>query len=443
MQSPSTRPLPRLTLTVLSILLLPGGCNKEDTSRDSPVAERDETEAPAAHGEGDAAPPTSPAENPSSGDDESALTLEPRAIGPITARTQARIRALSELLPEHRVERGKASYEGSLYTVLDVYQGDELLMRIEPADRGKRIETASIVSDSIKTPQGLGVGTAFEAIEASAGPLECHQGEENYAESLLCTGPAETITWVFPVGTALLGGATRPAKAWAKKLKGKKAREIWWRAGLIDPTAATRTFEVAVAGLRRVAGEIEVYNLGLSQRPDMSEKVTIIPRCGSDKRSTHPVACTEPGPLVVPIAAEKKNPLSEDLAREYPGREFWWDVTLEKITRSDYLAYKPTSSEGKLRDEYRGSVAVVYPAQPNVRALDPAALPEAALPRSASARTVKFALDLDGDDHPDWVQRSFCCKTPTEPPSACDYTCTETFSRSHDGWKLIDSSKPL
>jgi hypothetical protein len=93
-------------------------------------------------------------------------------------------------------------------------------------------------------------------------------------------------------------------------------------------------------------------------------------------------------------------------------------------------------------DDTPFDVIVVYPAQTQARLLAPAAIAKG-LPRErgCSKRTLRAAVDLDGDSRADVAMFEFCCDKPTSPrtKSPCENTCQATYLRRNtQPWRLVE-----
>ena len=113
-----------------------------------------------------------------------------------------------------------------------------------------------------------------------------------------------------------------------------------------------------------------------------------------------------------------------------------WLVRLEDAKATPLAKLQPS---GDRRPEAPSDAAVLWPApEGQVRLLPVTAH---GLPPEVSPETVKTALDLDGDAHPDVLLVEFCCgqrKTRRD----CEYFCGETWQRVGKRWVRCRSWQP-
>ncbi|PLX13448.1 MAG: hypothetical protein C0598_03460 [Marinilabiliales bacterium] len=121
--------------------------------------------------------------------------------------------------------------------------------------------------------------------------------------------------------------------------------------------------------------------------------------------------------------------------------DIWYEVKLESIPEK-YTEYRTIKSPPELRQEYPSEVIVVYPAVRNCSLLYDIQFEAKDLPENISNDIIKGALDFDGDNLPDAIICSFCCKT-RKPTGNCDYICSETYIKLDNKWTMVDSSQPM
>lgn len=130
-----------------------------------------------------------------------------------------------------------------------------------------------------------------------------------------------------------------------------------------------------------------------------------------------------------------ENPCSESLPKQ-------WEIEFEPLTQAAYVD-AVRAVPGRIEGSYSPfQVAVLYPAQPQARALNPGLLEATELPAGTHLQNVIMALDLNGDQQPDLIATEYCCDRPKAGRVHCDLTCGKTFLRTTGQWKQIDASKP-
>jgi len=105
-------------------------------------------------------------------------------------------------------------------------------------------------------------------------------------------------------------------------------------------------------------------------------------------------------------------------------------------------AFFSARPDPRRRDDTPFDVIVVYPAQTQARLLAPAAsatdLPRE---RGCSRRTLRAAVDLDGDGRADVTLFEFCCDNPASPRTTwpCENTCQSTYLRRNtQPWRVVE-----
>ena len=169
--------------------------------------------------------------------------------------------------------------------------------------------------------------------------------------------------------------------------------------------------------------QITITNIfGFKKRPVVGEKVTVI-TVGSDISSFD---------LRI-IKAQKKNAAcNERLPPE-------WEVELEPLKQKSFFEVAPPSDRN---GEYPFDVVILYPAVKTAQQVRRAQLELKTLPSGVVLDTVKAAIDLNDDRKPDVVVMEYCCEQETKPAKECDYTCSKTFKKVTNAWKLVDTSAP-
>ncbi|MBI1765524.1 MAG: hypothetical protein HYR56_29260 [Acidobacteria bacterium] len=130
-----------------------------------------------------------------------------------------------------------------------------------------------------------------------------------------------------------------------------------------------------------------------------------------------------------------ENPCSESLPKQ-------WEIEFEPLTQAAYVD-AVLAVPGRIEGSYAPfQVCVIYPANPQARALNRGLLNAADLPKGAALPNVIMALDLNGDQSPDLIATEYCCDKPKEGREHCDLTCGKTYLRAAGRWKQIDASTP-
>ena len=120
----------------------------------------------------------------------------------------------------------------------------------------------------------------------------------------------------------------------------------------------------------------------------------------------------------------------------------WWEIQLAPLTQPEYVGAVSAAPANEDPERYPFQVCVLYPANPQARALNPGALDVATLPAGTRLEQVVLALDLDADQAPDVVLIQACCDKPELPLKNCDLTCRKTWLRTGGQWKVIDAGTP-
>ena len=168
--------------------------------------------------------------------------------------------------------------------------------------------------------------------------------------------------------------------------------------------------------------EVQVTNVfGFKKKPIVGSKVTIVPL---------DVDLAPFDLKIIRLTAQKTC---------YDSLPVWWEVDLEPVTARNVFEIAPTTNRSA---EYPFDVAVIYPAVSRARQLARGRLTREMLPRGVAVSTVKAAIDLTNDQKPDVLIIEYCCGKPSQPPDACDYTCSKTFKKVGRAWTLIDTSGP-
>ena len=142
-------------------------------------------------------------------------------------------------------------------------------------------------------------------------------------------------------------------------------------------------------------------------------------------------------PLQLRIANVKE---TENLCSDALPHQF--EIELEPITRAEYVD-AVFAVPGRIEGQYTPfMVCVLYPANPQARALNRGLLNAADLPKGTLLANVILALDLDGDQTPDLVATEYCCDRPKAVREHCDLTCGKTYLRVAGEWKQIDATTP-
>ncbi len=130
-----------------------------------------------------------------------------------------------------------------------------------------------------------------------------------------------------------------------------------------------------------------------------------------------------------------ENPCSEALPKQ-------WEIEFEPLTKAEYVD-AVFAVPGRFEGSYSPfQVAVLYPANPQARALNRGLLEAADLPAGTPLQNVVMALDLNGDQTPDLIVTEYCCDRPKVARAQCDLTCGKTYLRTAGQWKQIDANKP-
>jgi len=120
----------------------------------------------------------------------------------------------------------------------------------------------------------------------------------------------------------------------------------------------------------------------------------------------------------------------------------WWEVQLAPLKQPEYVTAVSPYREAEDAAHYPFKVCVVYPALPQVQALNPGALEAATLPPETRLEQVLLALDLNADQVPDLVLSEACCDKPQLSLKDCDLTCRKTWLRVGGQWKVLETGTP-
>lgn len=169
--------------------------------------------------------------------------------------------------------------------------------------------------------------------------------------------------------------------------------------------------------------EIRIGNVfEFKRRPAIGDKVTVVPL----------IVDIQPLDLRILKAEEKEDACDESLPH-------WWEVELEPIKQKEFFEIAPILNRAA---EFPFDVAIIYPAVKVARQMTKDQLTRAPLPKGVSPSTVKASIDLTGDRKPEVIIVEYCCGRTKKPPVDCDYTCSKTFKRLRNGWKLVETSAP-
>jgi hypothetical protein len=168
--------------------------------------------------------------------------------------------------------------------------------------------------------------------------------------------------------------------------------------------------------------EIQITNIsGFDKKPVVGEKVTVIPLDVD----------IPPFELSI-VKAEMRQGCSEQSAAS-------WEVDLEPIKQKIFFDMAPGPNRA---EEYPFDVSVIYPAVRFANHLKRESLSRNLLPKAITMKTVKAAIDLTNDGKPDVVVVAYCCGDPRKSAEDCDYSCSKTFKKIRNTWKLINTSSP-
>jgi hypothetical protein len=130
-----------------------------------------------------------------------------------------------------------------------------------------------------------------------------------------------------------------------------------------------------------------------------------------------------------------ENPCSESLPKQ-------WEIEFESLKQAEYVD-AVFAVPGRVEGSYAPfQVAVLYPANPQARALNRGLLDASDLPVGTLLQNVVMALDLNGDQKPDLIATEYCCDRPKAARTHCDLTCGKTYLRTAGQWKQIETSTP-
>lgn len=170
--------------------------------------------------------------------------------------------------------------------------------------------------------------------------------------------------------------------------------------------------------------EITIANIfGFKKRPVIGDPVTVI-TLDSDI----------PAMSVGILRAQQP---TKDPCTERPAD--YWEVELEPLKVQKFFEAPSPSNRSAA---YPFDVVIIYPAVKAARQIRKNELKPQMLPKGAFIDTVKAAIDLNNDGKPDVVILEYCCSDTRKPAEGCDYTCSKTFKKVKNTWKLIDTSAP-
>jgi hypothetical protein len=164
---------------------------------------------------------------------------------------------------------------------------------------------------------------------------------------------------------------------------------------------------------------ISVVDLFFDREPKVGETVTVIPLEVSI------------APLQLKIVEVEKIEVEE--------LPTTWQVTLANIDSPKIMQIKAPAQR---RQDQPFAVCVIYPAVNGAQALKMQTLPANTLPDKVTLKTVTAVIDLNNDQKPDIVMTDYCCDDETKPGTDCDYSCSKTFLKEKEQWKLVSKSNP-
>ncbi len=164
---------------------------------------------------------------------------------------------------------------------------------------------------------------------------------------------------------------------------------------------------------------IRVVDLFFDKEPKVGETVTVIPLEVSI------------APLQLKIMEVEKIEVEE--------LPTTWQVTLANIDSPEIMQIKAVAER---REDQPFAVCVLYPAVNGTQALKPQTLAANSLPDKVALKTVTAAIDLNNDQKPDIVMTDYCCDDESKPGTDCDYSCSKTFLKEKEQWKLVGKSNP-
>jgi hypothetical protein len=116
----------------------------------------------------------------------------------------------------------------------------------------------------------------------------------------------------------------------------------------------------------------------------------------------------------------------------------WWSAEFLPITDPRLFSIRAIPSRS---EESPFGVVVIYPAVTSARQIPRSELRPDLLPKGVKLATVKSAIDVTSDGHPDLIITEYCCANAANTTD-CDTTCGATYKRSGTKWLKIDTSEP-
>jgi hypothetical protein len=169
--------------------------------------------------------------------------------------------------------------------------------------------------------------------------------------------------------------------------------------------------------------EIKITNVfDFKKKPTIGNKVTVIPLEVN-------IAAFD---LEITKAEKKVNECNDRLP-------VWWDVEFKSLKQKKFFEVEPKPNRSA---QYPFEVAIVYPSVKFAQQLEKDQITEKMLPKGVNVNTVKAAIDFTNDQKPDALIVAYCCGEPRKSSSKCELTCSKTFKKNKNIWKLIDSSGP-
>lgn len=201
--------------------------------------------------------------------------------------------------------------------------------------------------------------------------------------------------------------------------------------GLPTPRPVARSGGFGIGTIRRTLERGRSSNERLnvlvvaSRRPARGERVSVIPL------QTGIVGAQ----LVIKSVDLFENPMNEgrqagQLLPDYWQLEFEDNINLTILASSGVEARTGESSV---------DVAVLFPASPRARAIEPSAIPAGDLPDGFGPAAILVAVDADGDRTADFIAFEICEGNRRErAPADCDTVRTFVYERVESYWQLVD-----
>lgn len=240
--------------------------------------------------------------------------------------------------------------------------------------------------------------------------------------------------WLWSLAALLCGGACRqapappppatPAPAVVASVAPSPVAEAPLTEGESAPAPS-----VVIANAYRAAGlqsrELEIQEVDFRKPPIVGAAVTLIP-----------LGVNLPATQTRILQVDKTpDPCSETLPP-------WWSLKLAPLTEARFVQAEAAQASAESDVNYPFKICVLYPAVATARALNRGLLDAANLPKGVRPEQVLLALDLDGDDTPDFVLAEHCCDKPQAPLKDCDLTCRKTWQRRANQWTVLDAGTP-